>query len=147
MLIRVPYPSQSSYAGELLFLRLTAGMTCNTTATILAKSVSQVRRHRPRSRAPFHARLDTSTVIFALHDLSEGAQTKSSIVSLAICSLVLVWPLDLSSYASIKAIACRTSTETRRIDAIVLNTGVTPETSCSTEALSRPPSDLFRWVG
>jgi NAD(P)-dependent dehydrogenase (short-subunit alcohol dehydrogenase family) len=69
-------------------------------------------------------RLNAAKVILAVRSISKGEAAKESIESSTKrTGVVEVWPLDLASYASVKAFASK-ATELPRLDAVVENAGI-----------------------
>lgn len=70
-------------------------------------------------------RLNAAKVILGVRSAGKGQAAKSSIESSTRrTDVVEVWPLDLSSYASVAAFADRASTSLPRLDAVVENAAV-----------------------
>lgn len=71
-------------------------------------------------------RLNAAKVILAVRSVSKGEAAKQSIESTTKrTGIVEVWPLDLASYASVKAFAAKAAA-LPRLDAVVENAGVAP---------------------
>jgi NAD(P)-dependent dehydrogenase (short-subunit alcohol dehydrogenase family) len=69
-------------------------------------------------------RLNAAKVILAVRSVSKGEAAKQSIESTTKrTGIVEVWPLDLASYASVKAFAAKAA-ELPRLDAVVENAGL-----------------------
>jgi NAD(P)-dependent dehydrogenase (short-subunit alcohol dehydrogenase family) len=69
-------------------------------------------------------RLNAAKVILAVRSVSKGEAAKKSIESTTKrTGIVEVWPLDLASYASVKAFAAKAA-ELPRLDAVVENAGL-----------------------
>jgi NAD(P)-dependent dehydrogenase (short-subunit alcohol dehydrogenase family) len=71
-------------------------------------------------------RLGVSKLIIAVRSTEKGEAAKRSIEQSTNCdaNVIEVWPLDLCSYASVKAFAARASRDLPRIDALLENAGV-----------------------
>ncbi len=70
-------------------------------------------------------RLDAAKVILAVRTLSKGEAAKASIeASTGRNGVVEVWPLDLSSYESVKQFATRATSELQRVDVLLENAGM-----------------------
>lgn len=72
------------------------------------------------------ASLNAAKVIITSRSTAKGEQARASILSTTKrdASAVEVWPLDLCSYASVKAFAARAARELPRLDALICNAGV-----------------------
>ena len=70
-----------------------------------------------------------SKLIVAVRSLAKGEAAKRSIERSTGCDpgVIEVWPLDLSSYVSVKAFAARASKDLPRIDVLLENAGVALE--------------------
>ena len=70
--------------------------------------------------------LGASKIIIACRSTEKGETAKKSIVESNKCdpSAIEVWPLDLSSYASVKAFAARATKDLPRLDVLLENAGV-----------------------
>ncbi len=70
-------------------------------------------------------RLNAAKVILAVRNTSKGEAAKKSIEeSTGRLGVVEVWPLDLSSYESVKQFTARASKELKRIDVLLENAGM-----------------------
>ncbi|TVY53494.1 Short chain dehydrogenase sol3 [Lachnellula cervina] len=78
-----------------------------------------------KEAARHFARLGASKLILAVRNTKAGEAAKHDIESTTRCSpeVIEVWPLDLSSYASVKAFADRAS-ELPRLDVLLENAGI-----------------------
>ncbi|GAB1312801.1 Short-chain dehydrogenase [Madurella fahalii] len=78
--------------------------------------------------AKHFAALGAAKVILAVRNLSAGETAKAEIeTSTGVApGVVEAWPLDLASYASVKAFAKRAATELERIDGLVENAAIAP---------------------
>jgi NAD(P)-dependent dehydrogenase (short-subunit alcohol dehydrogenase family) len=64
-------------------------------------------------------------VVMAVRNVSSGEDAKAKIeAELGSTSVAQVWPLDLASYASVKAFASKATAELDRVDALIENAGV-----------------------
>lgn len=74
--------------------------------------------------------LGASKIIIACRNIEKGKAAAKDIQSTTSCSanVLEVWELDLSSYPSVKAFADRAKSELARLDALLLNAGVTVRT-------------------
>ncbi len=71
-------------------------------------------------------RLNATKVILAVRNISKGEAAKRSIEeSTGRSGVIEVWPLDLSSYESVKQFAARATKELKRIDVLLENAGMT----------------------
>lgn len=72
------------------------------------------------------ARLGAAKVILAVRNTKAGGEAKTYIETTTRCApgTIEVWPLDLASYASVKAFAGRASTDLDRIDVLCENAGI-----------------------
>ncbi|KAL8710974.1 MAG: hypothetical protein Q9220_004573 [cf. Caloplaca sp. 1 TL-2023] len=72
------------------------------------------------------ARLGASKIIIAVRNTEKGEVAKRSVEESTGCSkeVLEVWPLDLTSYASVKAFAERASRELERLDVLIANAGM-----------------------
>ncbi|EJD48769.1 NAD(P)-binding protein [Auricularia subglabra TFB-10046 SS5] len=74
-------------------------------------------------------RLGAAHVIMAVRSLEKGEAAKAEILGDPALAgrraTVSVWKLDMASYASVQAFAARISAELERLDAAVLNAGIT----------------------
>ena len=70
--------------------------------------------------------LGASKLIIVVRSLEKGEAAKKYIEESTKCDsrTVEVWPLDLCSYASVKAFAARASTDLERIDVLLANAAV-----------------------
>ncbi|UZJ53793.1 hypothetical protein CBS101457_003113 [Exobasidium rhododendri] len=82
-----------------------------------------------KEAARHFARLKVSKLILAVRNTKAGAIAKREIEESTGCgkSVIEVWPLDLSSYDSVKAFASRASSTLPRIDALVENAGISTQ--------------------
>jgi retinol dehydrogenase-12 len=93
---------------------------------------ASVRSHyTPQSPSPFltntSARKKASHIILACRDISKGQSAVESIIAGTNCTphtTLEVWPLDLSSYASVLSFTSRVNTELPRLDFFVANAGM-----------------------
>ena len=72
------------------------------------------------------ARLGAAKVILGVRNVSAGEAAQSSIETTTKCAkgTVEVWPIDLSSFQSVKDFATRADKELGRLDVLVNNAGV-----------------------
>ena len=64
-------------------------------------------------------------VIMGVRNVSSGEQARAKIeADLGITGVAEVWPIDLGSYASVKAFATKATIELGRVDALIENAGV-----------------------
>ncbi|TDZ33567.1 Short chain dehydrogenase atnD [Colletotrichum spinosum] len=106
LFVSLPYPS-ASYAGK--------------TVVVTGSNVGL-----GKEAAQHFARLGASKLILAVRSLDKGAAAKRAIESAAGCdpSVVEVWHLDMSKYASVESFAARVRAELPRVDIFVANAGV-----------------------
>ncbi|KAK5199133.1 hypothetical protein LTR96_003497 [Exophiala xenobiotica] len=106
LIVRLPYPT-ASFAGQTVIV--------TGSNTGLGKEAA---RH--------FARLGASKVILAVRNTKAGDAAKKDIEATTKCdaSVIEVWPLDLSSYDSVKAFASRASSDLPRIDVLLENAGI-----------------------
>lgn len=72
--------------------------------------------------------LNAANVILAVRTVSKGEAAKTSIEkSTGRTGIIEVWPLDLSSYESVKQFAARASKELQRVDVLLENAGLMVE--------------------
>lgn len=71
-------------------------------------------------------KLGVSKLIIAVRSTNKGEAAKKDIEQSTKCnsSIIEVWPLDLRSYASVKAFAARASKDLPRVDVLLENAGV-----------------------
>ena len=105
LFVRLPYPT-TSFAGQTVIV--------TGSNTGLGKEAA---RH--------FARLGASKIILAVRNTKAGDAAKKDIESTTGCaaSVIEVWPLDLSSYDSVKAFSSRASA-LPRIDVLLENAGI-----------------------
>lgn len=72
-------------------------------------------------------RLGAARVILAVRSTEKGEAAQASIEASTGRRVVEVWPLDLQSYASVKAFAARASAQLDRLDALVENAAIVTE--------------------
>jgi len=72
------------------------------------------------------ARLGAAKLILAVRSTEKGEAAKKSIEETTNCGpdVIEVWPLDLCSYASVKAFAARATRDLARLDVLLENAGV-----------------------
>lgn len=80
-------------------------------------------------------RIGASKVIIACRNLEKGHTAAKDIQSTTLCTpdTIEVWPLDLSSYASVLAFADRAKSSLPRLDALLANAGLGTRTFRMTE--------------
>ncbi|KAM5359877.1 hypothetical protein ACJZ2D_014132 [Fusarium nematophilum] len=71
-------------------------------------------------------KLGAAKVIMAVRSTEKGEAAKRALQESTGCDpgILAVWPIDLSSYASVKAFAARAAVELPRIDALIENAGI-----------------------
>jgi NAD(P)-dependent dehydrogenase (short-subunit alcohol dehydrogenase family) len=116
LIMKLPYPT-ASCAGQTIIV--------TGSNTGLGKEAA---RH--------FARLGASKVILAVRNIKSGEEAKKDIQNSTKCSAAVleVWPLDLSSYDSIKSFADKAS-NLPRLDVILEDAGIA---SFKVGAFSRP---------
>ncbi|TVY64057.1 Short chain dehydrogenase atnD [Fusarium oxysporum f. sp. cubense] len=74
-------------------------------------------------------KLGAARLIIAVRSTEKGEAAKSVLAESTGCdpAILEVWPVDLASYASVKAFAARAITELPRIDALIENAGIASE--------------------
>ncbi|ROW11632.1 hypothetical protein VMCG_01350 [Cytospora schulzeri] len=79
-----------------------------------------------KEAARHFTRLGAAKVILAVRNVKAGEDAKAYIETTTQCApnTVEVWPLDLGSYASVKAFASRASTDLDRVDVLCENAGI-----------------------
>ena len=72
------------------------------------------------------SRLHAARVILAVRNTTAGEAARQDIIATTKidASAISVWPLDLASYASVRAFASRAASELERIDVLLNNAGV-----------------------
>jgi len=80
--------------------------------------------------ARYFAAHNVKQLILAVRNTEKGDAAKQSIETSTSCpkSTIQVWPLDLSSYLSVKTFADRVKSELPRVDAVNLNAGIATHT-------------------
>jgi NAD(P)-dependent dehydrogenase (short-subunit alcohol dehydrogenase family) len=80
-------------------------------------------------------RLGASQVIIACRNTDKGKAAANDIRATTSCSsdTLLVWDLDLSSYASVQAFSKKVTTDLPRVDAVLANAGIGTRTFRMTE--------------
>ncbi|KAL9565668.1 hypothetical protein ACKAV7_009850 [Fusarium commune] len=74
-------------------------------------------------------KLGAARLITAVRSTEKGEAAKRVLAESTGCdsAILEVWPLDLASYASVKAFAARANTQLPRIDAVIENAGTASE--------------------
>ncbi|KAH7144770.1 hypothetical protein DER46DRAFT_516599 [Fusarium sp. MPI-SDFR-AT-0072] len=74
-------------------------------------------------------KLGAARLIIAVRSTEKGEAAKRVLAESTGCdsAILEVWPLDLASYASVKAFAARANTQLPRIDAVIENAGTASE--------------------
>lgn len=88
-----------------------------------------------KEAARHYARLGAGKLVLAVRSTDKGDAAKRDIEATTGCaeSVIEVWPLDMASYASVKAFAARVSAELDRVDVFIANAGVAKVTYATAE--------------
>ncbi|KAK1762903.1 putative short-chain dehydrogenase [Phialemonium atrogriseum] len=79
-----------------------------------------------KEAARHYARLGAGTLVLGVRSTDKGDAAKRDIEATTGCAsdVIRVWPLDMASYASVKAFAARVAAELDRVDIFLANAGV-----------------------